>query len=102
MKTVSRILPLSLVAAAPLALGGCNREPPVAIGPPVGYGAMPETVAADRNGDGVADGFYDAEGLYHPFQSVECRPSSPVVMPPENAPGQPFAPPPPVPAGERG
>jgi hypothetical protein len=30
-------------------------------------GALPGSTAADLNGDGVADGYYSSDGVYHAF-----------------------------------
>ncbi|MGE4322554.1 MAG: hypothetical protein AB7E60_05935 [Sphingobium sp.] len=79
---------LALVAGGVFALGACaSNQQPVAPAPPVGPGAISGTVAADRDGDGYVDGYYTADGLYHPVQGPPCPP-----------------PPPPAPArsGERG
>ena len=57
-----------------------------ALPPPPPPGAVAGSTAADRDGDGIVDGYYTADGIYHPN------------LPP--------APPPPPPAptrsGERG
>lgn len=82
---------LVLALGTTLALGACQTPPPepVAPPPPVGPGAIAGTVAADRNGDGIVDGYYTADGIYHPFQAPPCPPPPP-------------PPPPPRPSGERG
>lgn len=81
---------LALIALAPLSLGACatTHEDVVAEAPPLGAGALVGTVAADRNGDGIADGYYTPDGVYHAFQGPPCPPPPP--------------PPPPSRAGERG
>lgn len=88
-----RVARLSLVLAAPIGLAACsNMEEDVAVAPapPVGPGAIVGTMAADRNGDGIADGYYTADGAYVAFQAPPCP--APV-----------YSPPPPAPAtGERG
>jgi hypothetical protein len=86
-----RVLSLSLLLAA--ALGGltaCANTEKVAVAPapPVGPGAIVGSVAADRNGDGIADGYYTSDGTYVAFQAPPCPPPPP--------------PPPPPPSGERG
>ena len=72
-------------------LAGCanTRNDVIAPAPPVGPGALAGTVAADRNGDGIVDGYYSSDGIYVPFQAPPC----PTPPPP---------PPPPTPRGERG
>lgn len=34
--------------------------------PPSMLGAVAGTTAADRDGDGIVDGYYSSDGLYHP------------------------------------
>ena len=81
-----RLTPLILTGAAALALSACTKTEEVAYAPPPPPGAVPGSIAADRDGDGIIDGYYTADGIYHP--------------------NQPMAPPPPPPAptrvGERG
>jgi len=40
-------------------------------------GAVSGTTAADRDGDGIIDGYYSADGLYHPY----VAPPPPAPMP---------------------
>jgi len=81
---------LAVLLAGTAALGACTKteDAPVAPPPPIGVGAIAGTVAADRDGDGVADGYYTADGAYHAFQAPPCP------TPPEPAPASP--------SGERG
>lgn len=75
-----RILPLVAVLAGAAGLAGCTHEEEhvaVASAPPLGPGAIAGTVAADRDGDGVPDGWYDAGGNYHPFRGPPCPPPPP-------------------------
>ena len=75
---------LAIFGAA--ALTGCaHRHEEIAGGPPPAPGALIGTVAADRDGDGIADGYYTPDGAYVPFRAPPCPP-----------------PPPPTPRGERG
>lgn len=79
---------MALAAAGLLALSACSKnEAPVTTAPPVGPGAIAGTVAADRDGDGIADGYYTADGIYHAIQGPPCPPPPP---------------PPPPRSGERG
>jgi hypothetical protein len=55
--TASPVAPASTTVAAP--------SYPAA--PPSLPGAVPGTTAADQNGDGIVDGYYTADGFYHPF-----------------------------------
>jgi len=70
---------IMVLVAGTLALGACaeTNEPPVAPAPPIGPGAIAGTVAADRNGDGIIDGYYTSEGLYHAFEAPPCPPPPP-------------------------
>ena len=64
---------------AVLALAACNKQqsvaeappPPaapavVAAPPPPPAGSIPGSMAADRDGDGMVDGYYTSDGIYHP------------------------------------
>lgn len=86
-----RVLTLSLLLAGAVGLTACanNEDVAVAPAPPMGPGAIMGSVAADRNGDGIADGYYTADGTYVEFQAPPCPPPPP-------------PPPPPAPSGERG
>lgn len=80
----------ALLLAGALALGACTstRETEVAAAPPPPPppGAIAGSVAADRDGDGIVDGYYTSDGIYH-----------------ANLPPPPPPPPPaPTPTGERG
>lgn len=85
-----RVLSISLLLASAIGLSACapREEVAVAPAPPIGPGALIGTVAADRNGDGIPDGYYTAQGAYVPFQAPPCP------LPPP--------PPPMAPRGERG
>lgn len=73
--------------AGGIALSACQPKPePAPPPPPPPPGAVNGTVAADRDGDGIVDGYYSSDGLYHPNY----------VPPP------PPPPPPPTPMGEKG
>lgn len=74
---------LSLVACAPKPEPAPPPPPP----PPPPPGAVLGSVAADRDGDGIIDGYYTSDGIYHPNY----------VPPPPPPP-----PPAPTPRGERG
>lgn len=80
-----RFQPFMLAGAAALLLSACSSNEEVAAAPPPPPGAVPGSVAADRDGDGIIDGYYSADGIYHP-----------------NAPAMPPPPPPPTQVGERG
>lgn len=85
-----RLQTVALTGLAALALAACSKhKEEVAVAPPPPPpppGAVPGSVAADRDGDGIIDGYYTSDGIYHP---------NAVAAPP---------PPPPAPTrrGERG
>ncbi len=60
-----RIATILLAASGSLLLAACaTPEPPPP--PPPPPGGVPGSMAADRDGDGIVDGYYDASGMYHP------------------------------------
>ena len=61
-----RFQPILLGALGALALSACSQKEDVAMAPPPPPGAVPGSVAADRDGDGIIDGYYTADGIYHP------------------------------------
>ncbi|WP_242776440.1 hypothetical protein [Sphingopyxis sp. YF1] len=79
-----RFTPLILTGAAALLMSACSNKDEVAAAPPP-PGAVSGSVAADRDGDGIIDGYYTADGIYHP----NMQPAPP-------------PPPPPTRLGERG
>lgn len=79
-----RFTPLILTGAAALLMSACSNKEEVAAAPPP-PGAVSGSVAADRDGDGIIDGYYAADGIYHP----NMQPAPP-------------PPPPPTRLGERG
>ncbi|QZP06885.1 hypothetical protein [Caenibius sp. WL] len=76
-----KIRTMILAATGSIVLAGCASNDP----PPPPPGAVPGSVAADRDGDGIIDGYYTSDGVYHPN-----------YVPP------PPPPPPPSRTGERG
>jgi hypothetical protein len=86
-----RVARLSLLLAAPIGLAACtNMEEDVAVAPapPVGPGAIVGSIAADRNGDGIADGYYTADGAYVAFVGPPCPPPPMMQPPPAPATGE--------------
>ncbi|HEU4961733.1 MAG TPA: hypothetical protein VFT56_15175 [Sphingomonas sp.] len=84
-----RVKSIVMIGVGTLVLAACaNKQEEVATAPPppLPPGAVAGSVAADQNGDGIVDGYYTADGVYH---------ANAVPMPP---------PPPPAPTsmGERG
>ncbi|WP_294444732.1 hypothetical protein, partial [uncultured Sphingomonas sp.] len=70
-----------LLGASVLTACANTREDVVAPAPPAGPGALVGTVAADRDGDGIVDGYYTADGIYVAFQAPPC-PTPPPPPPP--------------------
>ncbi|WP_213982484.1 hypothetical protein [Sphingomonas sp. dw_22] len=83
-----RIRTIMLVGLGAVTLAACARkEEELAYAPPPPPpGAVPGSTAADRDGDGIIDGYYTSDGIYHP----------------NAAPPLPQRPPAPTRAGERG
>lgn len=48
-----------------VALAGCTRQEEVAAAPPPPPGSVIGSTAADRDGDGIIDGYYTSDGIYH-------------------------------------
>jgi hypothetical protein len=59
-------------SAYPAAVGTVQ---PYAAGPVPMMGAVSGTTAADRDGDGIVDGYYTSDGFYHPY--VAPAPAAP-------------------------
>lgn len=72
-----RFQPLLLGAAAALALSACSQQQEIAAAPPPPPGAVPGSIAADRDGDGIIDGYYTADGIYHPNYAPPPPPPPP-------------------------
>ena len=82
-----RMRSLVLAACGMTMLAACaKKEEVAALPPPPPPRSHAGSTAADRDGDGIVDGYYTSDGIYHPYA--------------------PPAPPPPPPAptrsGERG
>jgi hypothetical protein len=58
---------------APMTPAAAPNYAPVAPAPLAG--ALPGSTAADLNGDGVADGYYTADGVYHAFTAPAPAPA---------------------------
>ncbi|MYM00185.1 hypothetical protein GR702_20745 [Novosphingobium sp. FGD1] len=66
-----------LAAVSGLALAGCKKEEPIVAAPPPPPGSVAGSTAADRDGDGVIDGYYTADGIYHPNYTPPPPPPPP-------------------------
>ena len=61
-----RVKTIILIGVGAVSLAACaHREEEVAAMPPPPPGAVAGSVAADRDGDGIVDGYYTADGVYH-------------------------------------
>lgn len=74
-----KLAPLFLAVGGGLALAACSHTPPPPPAPPpmLPPGAVPGSTAADRNGDGVIDGYYTPDGVYHPLATTPPPPPPP-------------------------
>jgi hypothetical protein len=63
-----------------LALSGCAKKEVAVAAPPPPPGSVAGSTAADRDGDGVIDGYYSADGIYHPNYVPPAPTYSPVAM----------------------
>lgn len=80
-----RFRSIMLASLGVITLAACTKTEVVETAPPPPPGAVPGSIAADRDGDGIVDGYYSADGIYHPN-------AAPAYAPP----------PPPTRKGERG
>lgn len=60
-----RFRTLILAGFGVIALSACAKQQEVAAVPPPPPGAVAGSTAADRDGDGIIDGYYSADGIYH-------------------------------------
>ena len=77
-----RIQFLALATFGALSLGACAQQPEVAAAPPPPpppMGAVAGSMAADRDGDGIVDGYYTSDGIYH--ANYVPPPPEPMSMP---------------------
>jgi hypothetical protein len=65
MENDMRKIIVALPLLAGLALGACAKKDVAVAPPPPPQGAVPGSMAADRDGDGVIDGYYTSDGIYH-------------------------------------
>lgn len=57
-----------LAGLAAMTLAACTKNEEIAAAPPPPPppGSVAGSTAADRDGDGIVDGYYSADGIYHP------------------------------------
>src|SRR3546814_9846329 len=64
-KTAMRLRTIMLAGMGAIVLTACAKQEEVAAVPPPPPGAVAGSIAADRDGDGIVDGYYTAAGMYH-------------------------------------
>lgn len=76
-----KIRSLILATVGGLVLVACAKkeEPIAAAPPPPPPGAVAGSMAADRDGDGIIDGYYTSDGIYHPNVAPTPPPPPPAA-----------------------
>lgn len=71
-----RIRNVLLAGLGAMTLAACAEQtpPPPAPLPP---GSVAGSTAADRDGDGIVDGYYSPDGIYHPYAPPAPPPPPP-------------------------
>ena len=73
-----RFQPILISALGALALSACSQQEEIAAAPPPPPpGAVPGSIAADRDGDGIIDCYYTSDGIYHPNYTPPPPPPPP-------------------------
>lgn len=72
-----QIRTIMLAAVGGLALAGCAAKDEEVASPPPPPGSVPGSTAADRDGDGIVDGYYTSDGIYHPYYTPPPPPPPP-------------------------
>ena len=72
-----RFRPILLTGLGALALTACAKQQEVAAAPPPPPGSVAGSTAADRDGDGIIDGYYSADGIYHANYTPPTPPPPP-------------------------
>ena len=75
-----RFQPIMLSALGALALSACSQQQEVAAAPPPPPGAVPGSIAADRDGDCIIDGYYTSDGIYQPNYTPPPPPPAPTQV----------------------
>src|SRR3546814_15823766 len=79
-KTAMRLRTIMLAGMGAIVLTACAKQAEVAAVPPPPPGAVAGSIATDPDGDGIGDGYYNADRLYH-TNSVPIPASSPPPRP---------------------
>lgn len=66
-----------LAALGGLSLAACAKQTPPPASAPAPQGSVQGSTAADRDGDGVVDGYYTSDGIYHPNYTPPPAPPAP-------------------------
>jgi hypothetical protein len=70
---------LLLAGLGAMTLSACATNKKMVAPPPPG--AVAGSTAADRDGDGIIDGYYTADGVYHPNYTPPPPPPPPAPSP---------------------
>jgi len=76
-----RIRTVLLASLGATSLAACAQKevaPPPP--PPLPAGSVVGSTAADRDGDGIVDGYYTSDGIYHPYAPPAPPPPPPGPM----------------------
>jgi hypothetical protein len=76
-----RVQTLILTSALGLSLAACAKKEVAVAPPPPPPGAVAGSMAADRDGDGMIDGYYSSDGIYHANYVPPPPPQEPVYSP---------------------
>src|SRR3546814_15514816 len=79
-KTAMRLRTIMLAGMGAIVLTACAKQEEVAAVPPPPPGAVAGSIAADRDGDGIVDGSYTTDGMYH-AKAVSLPPPPPPPAP---------------------
>jgi hypothetical protein len=71
---------ITLAVMGGLALSACAKKQVAIATPPPPPGSVAGSTAADRDGDGVVDGYYTSDGIYHPNYVPPPPVYAPVAM----------------------
>jgi hypothetical protein len=75
-----RTMMIVLMAVSGIALSACAQKKQEVAALPPPPGSIAGSTAADRDGDGIVDGYYTSDGIYH-ANAVPTPPPAPLPMP---------------------